>query len=133
MTYIDTNVLIDLLDESTERYASCLEHLENARAQGRVFISDIVYSEVSIGMATRADLDAVIQALKLSRSPFSDEALFRAGRAYKYYKEDNNGPKNNVLPDFLIGAQAEVDSLPLVTSDAKRIAAYFPKLQILTP
>ena len=133
MTYIDTNVLIDLLDEDAARYAGCLEKLEEAQAQGKVFISDIVYSEASIGMPTKDALDEAVTVLRLSRTPFSDEALFRAGRAFKQYKDANSGPKNNVLPDFLIGAQADVDGVPLITSDAKRMMSYFPSLVVVQP
>lgn len=133
MTYLDTNVIIDLLDDASERFERCLELFEEAKARGRVFLSDIVYSETSIGFDTQDALDEVIANLGLSRSPISDDGLFAAGRAFKKYKEETDGPKNNVLPDFFIGAQAKADNMPLITSDAKRMVGYFEGLEVLKP
>jgi predicted nucleic acid-binding protein len=132
-TFIDTNVLIDLLDDESEKHGGCLEKMEEALALGRVFISDIVYSEASMGMASKEAIDEAVHVLGLSRTGNTDEALYRAGRAYLRYKNDNEGPKNNVLPDFLIGAQAEVENCPLITSDHKRMTTYFPDLNVIQP
>ena len=132
-TFIDTNVLIDLLDDNSANYGGCLEKMEEARALGRVFISDVVYSEASMGMASKEAIDEVVHVLGLSRTGNTDEALYRAGRAYLKYKAENDGPKNNVLPDFFIGAQAEVENCPLITSDYKRMTTYFPNLNVIQP
>ncbi len=37
------------------------------------------------------------------------------------------------LPDFFIGAHAEIMKWKLATRDFERIARYFPKVQLLTP
>jgi len=37
------------------------------------------------------------------------------------------------LPDFFIGAQAQVEGWDLVTNDPQRFAAYFPTVKLLTP
>ncbi len=133
MTYIDTNVIIDILDDESVRQASCQAHLEDALAQGPVFICDSVYAETSIGMVSKEELDAALDALKISLTAPSRETLFAAGRAFKRYKDENEGPKNNVLPDFFIGAQALEDGMPLVTSDYKRMCHYFADLQVIIP
>lgn len=132
MVYVDTNVIIDVIDNTSAKQASCLKKLEEALAQGQVFICDAVYAETSVGMNSIDELNAVLSGLGLSRRAASEEALFRAGIAYKQYKK-NTGPKNNVLPDFFIGAQAEVDTMPLITSDDKRMTGYFPNLTVIVP
>jgi predicted nucleic acid-binding protein len=102
------------------------------KANGPVIISDIVYCEFSIGMATQAHVDAAISNFGLERLRGNDAALFRAGVAYKLYKT-RNGPKTNVLPDFLIGAIAEIAGAPLVTINQKDFVGYFPTVQIISP
>jgi predicted nucleic acid-binding protein len=37
------------------------------------------------------------------------------------------------LPDFFIGAHAEIMGWKLATRDSERIARYFPKVHLLTP
>jgi predicted nucleic acid-binding protein len=37
------------------------------------------------------------------------------------------------LPDFFIGAHAEVERLPLLTRDARRYRNYFPKVTLIVP
>jgi predicted nucleic acid-binding protein len=62
-----------------------------------------------------------------------DESFFRAGRAFKKYKDENHGQKTNVLPDFLIGAQAETAQAPLLTGNKKDFVDYFPNLNLICP
>ena len=58
-----------------------------------MIVPDIVYCEVSVGMKDQSELDEAITILGLERIQCSDGALFRAGRAFKRYREINRGPK----------------------------------------
>jgi len=133
MIYIDTNIIIDVLDESSQKHEACRTALDNALATGPVFVCDAVYAEASMGMDSMEQLDAVLATLNITRSAPRQSALFTAGRAFLRYKKENEGPKNNVLPDFFIGAQALDENVPLVTSDVKRMAHYFEGLNIVEP
>jgi hypothetical protein len=132
-TYIDTNIVIDLLDDASAMHEACVEKFVEAQSRGQVLISDIVYAETSVGMPNKEAIDHAVQSLGLSRIGFNDIALFSAGRAYKKYKDDNGGIKNNVLPDFFIGAQTDEHGCPLITSDIKRMSGYFPTLSVIQP
>lgn len=68
----------------------------------------------------------------LERIAFTHEALFRAGKAFREYKEKNNGPNLNVLPDFIIGAQVEIEEAALLTNNKKDFLAYFPTIEIVS-
>ena len=41
--------------------------------------------------------------------------------------------RTGVLPDFFIGAHAEVERLPLLTRDARRYRTYFPNVTLIAP
>ncbi|MDQ2878474.1 MAG: type II toxin-antitoxin system VapC family toxin, partial [Pseudomonadota bacterium] len=55
----------------------------------------------------------------------------RAGVAFREYRR-RGGPRQTILPDFLIGAHAEILGATLMTRD-RRLAGYFPALSIITP
>ncbi len=121
-----------LLNQAEKYHTWSVLQLQACKANGPAIISDVVYCEFSIGMATQADVDAAVSQFGLERLRGSDAALFRAGVAYKLYRS-RGGPKTNVLPDFIIGAIAEVAGAPLVTINAKDFVGYFTNLKLITP
>jgi predicted nucleic acid-binding protein len=82
-TFLDTSVVIYLLDEAHQHHTWSVDELNKAKKLGPVIIPDIVYSELSVGLPTKEATDLAVQKLALERFPCSDETLFRAGRAYK--------------------------------------------------
>lgn len=132
-TFVDTNVLIYLLDEGEKYHTWAQTMLATCKQQGPTVIADIVYAEFSAGMPSKEAVDTVITKYSLERLGHSDAALFTAGQTFKRYKEENNGPKLNVLPDFLIGALAEANGAPLMTANPKDFVGYFPALTLIAP
>jgi hypothetical protein len=43
------------------------------------------------------------------------------------------GIRPGALPDFFIGAHADVEFLPRVTRDVKRYRTYFPTIALIAP
>ena len=132
-TFIDTNVLIDVLSVDPKKSDPCSLKLNEAKTRGRVLITDVVFSEFSIAMSTVEEAEAAVNALEITRVRCPSTALFRAGRAFLDYKDKNAGTKTNVLPDFFIGAHAVAENAPLITSDIKRMTGYFPELTVIKP
>ena len=60
------------------------------------------------------------------------QALFRAGKAFREYRR-RGGARTGVLPDFFIGAHAEVAGLRLLTRDGGRYRSYFPDVDLIAP
>lgn len=132
-TLLDTNMVIAMLDNGHNFHGWALKKFQERKAEGPLVISDIVYCEASIGMESQAAMDEAIARLGIDRIESSNSSLFRAGRAYKQYKEVNRGPKTGVLPDYTIGAIAETEGIPLLTTNPSDYIGYFPRVQIIRP
>jgi predicted nucleic acid-binding protein len=136
-TFLDTSALLSAMNSAEVHHAWSIAQIEARRAEGPLVIADMVYSELAAGMASREDTDAAIAEWALERLRSGDDALYMAGQAYRAYRQKKRGPneppKTNVLPDFLIGALAQAEAAPLVTTNRDDFLAYFPGLQIISP
>jgi len=132
MLLIDTNVLIDVLEDDPEWADWSIAQL---RAQSKVHpltINPIIYAELSLAFTKVEALDKAIENLGLTISELPRPALFLAGKALAKYRRQG-GKANNVLADFFIGAHAAVLGCPLLTRDARRYQSYFPSIKLITP
>jgi len=130
--FVDTNVLLDVVtgDETFAEWS--VSQLESAALKGDILINDSVYAELSVGYREKERLDAFIEVARLRHDMMPRDALFLAGKAFSSYRR-SKGTKQNVLPDFFIGAHATVLSVPLLTRDARRYRTYFPSLELICP
>ncbi len=115
-TFFDTGALIALVKDTEKHHKWSRDQFEVAKSRGPIVISPIVFSEYCVGMASLQHVHSSLQSLGIEAIAESDEALFRASRAYMQYKGVNKGPKFSLLPDFLIGAAAE-NSWPPIGHD----------------
>jgi predicted nucleic acid-binding protein len=131
-TLVDTNVLLDVVTMNADWMAPSLVALERALAKGMLVINDVIYAELSVGLETTADTDAVLMSVDVILAPIQREALFLAGKAFKRYRE-SGGTRTGVLPDFFVGAHAQIENIPLLTRDPKRYRTYFPTVELIVP
>ena len=68
----------------------------------------------------------------LTRLGLPYEAAFLAGRAFRRYRRAG-GVRSSPLPDFFIGAHAEVAGLTVLTRDVSRFRTYFPTVDLISP
>ena len=132
MIFVDTNVLLDVVTDDENFGEWSVSQLESAALKGDILINDSVYAELSVGYREKERLDAFIEAARLRHDMMPRDALFLAGKAFSSYRRFK-GTKQNVLPDFFIGAHATVLSVPLLTRDARRYRTYFPSLELICP
>ncbi len=132
MLLVDTNVLVDALQDDPQWADWSIAQL---RAQARIHelvINPVVYAEVSLSFSTIEALDRVVATMQLTLREIPRPALFLAAKAYLQYRR-RGGSKAQFLPDFFIGAHAAVEGWPLLTRDASRLRTYFPSLQVIAP
>ncbi len=131
-TLVDANVLLDSLDEGSEWEDWSASMIASASETGVLVINPIIYAEVSVGFRSIDDLDDALPPEYFTRAPLPWEAGFLAGKVFEQYRR-RGGAKRSPLPDFYIGAHAAVTGMTLLTRDARRYRAYFPKLRIIAP
>ena len=129
---VDSNVLLDLLEEDATWYEWSSRQLQLAADNSVLIINPIVYSEVSIGFTRIEELDEALRPDIFERRPLPWEAAFLAGKCFLRYRK-LGGTRCSPLPDFFIGAHAAVEGLTLLTRDATRYRTYFPTLSLIAP
>jgi predicted nucleic acid-binding protein len=132
MILVDTNVLLDVVQDDAAWADWSLRHL---RAQAQVHglaINPVIYAELSLAFDSVDALDRAIDGMDLMLQDLPRPALFLAGRAFLKYRREG-GNKSNVLPDFFIGAHAAVQRWSILTRDARRYRSYFPTVALVTP
>ena len=132
MILVDTNVLLDVLEDDAEWSDWSQDRLDSASATDTLAINPVIYSELSIGFARIEELEAVIKEASLSIEDIPREALFLAGKAFLRYRR-SRGIKRGVLPDFYIGAHAAIMEWLVLTRDVGRYRTYFPTVSLIAP
>ena len=132
MVLVDTNVLLDVLQNDAKWASWSQGQLDAAAATESLAINPIIYSELSMAFARIEELDTVIEEVSLNIEAVPKEALFLAGKAFLTYRK-SQGTKLNVLPDFFIGAHAAVMQWPILTRDVGRYRTHFPTVELLAP
>ena len=132
MLLVDTNVLVDVLEDDPE-WADWSTH--QLRAQSKIHllaINPVIYSELSLTFSTVEALDQALDDLGLVMIETPRPALFLAGKAFVRYRRQG-GTKTNVLGDFFIGAHAAVLGYLVLTRDTRRYVSYFPSVVLIAP
>ncbi len=132
MLLVDTNVLVDVLENDPDWADWSIGQL---RAQSQIHplaINPIIYAELSLTFSTVEALDDTLDKLGLTIMELPRPALFLAGKAFVRYRRAG-GKKSNVLADFFIGAHAAVIGCPLLTRDTNRYQRYFPSVKLIAP
>ena len=132
MLLVDTNVLVDVLEDDPQWADWSIGQLRAQSKIHRLAINPIIYAELSLTFLTVEALDETIANLGLVMIEMPRPALFLAGKAFVRYRRQG-GTKSNVLGDFFIGAHAAVSGHAVLTRDTRRYASYFPSVVLVAP
>lgn len=132
-TILDTCIVIALTKGSDPFHLWAVETLKDAKRNSPpAAICDISFAEASVAYQSAEDLSAVLDGLGIDRLPTSDGALYVAGQTFKAYRK-RGGLKDGVLPDFIIGAVAQIEGISLVTANSKDFTKNFNGLMLIEP
>jgi predicted nucleic acid-binding protein len=129
ITAVDTSVLLAIAKgESTA--PAWADALEKARARGELVICETVAAELSAFWRDEAAYVRFVAGIGATFLPVNERAARGAGRIFAMYRQ-SGGPREHLIPDFLIAAHALHQTDQLAAIDRGYLRAYFPRLRIL--
>lgn len=138
MILFDTDVLIYGFERESPHYGWARETIAEAVAGGGGCINAVSLAEGCVG---DGEPESVAQRVRSWGVQILDVPVAAAevcSQAYLLYRErrrsesDEESPRVP-LPDFFIGAHAQIMGWPLATADTRRFTTYFPDVELRTP
>ena len=131
ITAVDTSALVAIV-KAEPRADEWTDLLARAQADGDLVVCDVVAAELFALLMDRITFERTLVGLGLTFSPTSLEAAQLAGRIFREYRRAG-GPREHLVPGFLIGAHADRQAHRIVALDRGYLRPYFPRLQVLRP
>ena len=138
MTLLDTNVLIYASDADTDHHSWAGDIITDAVDSTGAGLDPVSLAELCVGVEAPDPMLAWIQVSGIILLDMPSLAALQAARAYRTYRERRQRQSGKLapltpLPDFFIGAHAEVMGYSLATADASRFRTYFPSVRLILP
>ena len=130
ITFVDTNILLDVFLPDPEYGEKSARHLEKAFNAGSLVINEIVYAELVPHFNSQSYLDATLAKLGIRMVSLDRETGYKAGIVWKQYRK-SGGRRDRIISDFLIGAHAQVQADRLLTRDRGFYRKYFKTLKVI--
>jgi hypothetical protein len=138
MILLDTNIVVDALDKKQAYHAWSKKQIEDAVVVEGGGISVVTLAELCAGAREPENVETEVKRLGITVHDLPAAVAVVCGKAYRRYvtaRRESGGtsPPRTPLPDFFIGAHAEIMGWKIATRDEERFKKYFPKVALLTP
>src|SRR5689334_17474279 len=107
MLLVDTNVLLDVFEPASPWFEWSSHQLRIQTQIHELSINPVVYAEVSPLFDSPEQLDSRLDDIEMRYRDLPRDALFLAGHVHRRYRQAG-GVREQMLPDFIIGAHAMV-------------------------
>lgn len=124
-------MLLDVFTEDARWLDWSQANLTRAAQRGALVVNAVVLAEIAPRFSRVEALRESLPSMTIVEE-IPTAAAFLAGHAHASYRRAG-GSREAILPDLLIGAHAAVTRRPLLTRDARRIAAHIPGATIVAP
>jgi predicted nucleic acid-binding protein len=132
VTAVDASVILDVFSNHPQYAARSKAALEAALQQGVLVVCPVVYAEVRAHFADDASLRAALGAAAVQFDPFDQACADLAGDIWRVYRS-RGGTRTRLIPDFLVGAHAQLRAKRILSRDRGFLRAYFKDLVVLDP
>ena len=138
MILIDTNVIVDARDPTSQFRRWAQNILAEALSTEGLALNAVVLAELCVGHKTPGAIEAELRADGLTILDLPAAAFALCARAYTRFRltrrKSGGGEVPHIpLPDFFIGAHAELMGWKLATRDVERYRIYFPSVELVEP
>jgi predicted nucleic acid-binding protein len=130
VTAVDTSVLLDILTDDAVHRDRSLGALQEARRLGALIVCPVVWAEVRGWFPEARAMVAAFDDAGLAFDPFDRECADLAGRMWREYRR-RGGTRTRLVPDFLVGAHAQLRGGRLLTRDRGFYRRFFSQLQVI--
>ena len=131
ITAVDSSVLWAIIknEPGHDNWSKTLFH---AATEGLLIISPVAFAELAPSTSDESELTNFLTRLDITYQPITPAAAHLAGTTFKSYRRAG-GPREHLVPDFLIAAHAEIQANRLAAIDRGYLRKWFPKLTLLSP
>ena len=129
---VDTSIVLDILLNDPVHAEASQRLLERHLGLGSVVICPVALSECSVAMSPTSDFTNIAAEMGLVWDDFTPDVCTLAATMWQQYRRQGGG-RSRILPDFLIGAHAQVRSDGLLTRDRGFFRQYFQGLRVIEP
>ncbi|PZR72010.1 MAG: DNA-binding protein [Chthoniobacterales bacterium] len=138
MTLLDTNIVIDAHQSSGRYQAWARDLIASAVLHAGAAINAVTLAELYAGPVKGERIEEDMRQTGVEIIELPSAAAGLCGRAYARYRaarrKSRGGEAPSIpLPDFFIGAHAELMGWNLATRDTERFRLYFPTVRLLEP
>jgi len=131
VTAVDTSVLLDVLLNDFQHAPASISALRQASVEGSLILGEVVLAEIEPTLPA-ADLPPFLSDWNLTFVPSSQTSAILAGEMFRTYLQ-RGGKRERVLPDFLVGAHAQILAARLLARDRGYYRDYFKQLKLWDP
>ncbi len=129
ITALDSSVLWAIIKKESG-HESWIQALIRAASEGPLVISPVAFAELSPSTPSAGSLMEFLEQLAIFYDPVSADAAYLAGQTFKNYRKAG-GPRERLVPDFLIAAHAQMQANRLAAIDRGYLRTWFPDLKLL--
>jgi predicted nucleic acid-binding protein len=138
MILLDTNVLIYAFTEQSPFLEWARRTIATGVAGDGAAVNAISVAELCVGDSEPETVADRIRSWGVTILDIPAAAAELSARAYVEYRERRKAESGRdapklPLPDFFIGAHAQIMGWPLATADEGRFRTYFPTVNLQTP